>query len=1082
MSRTRGGRRPRWLFYFAVGSSWLFGAEIVVLTAAKRSLPGRAPVIAGWAFVAVSAIFLVAVARLELTSRRQTTSLINQLNEALTSITALTEASLSALSLDRLLDRFLERLKVVLHTEVTAILVFGDDHSDLRALACETPKAIRPDVVQLAIEDGGIVARVVASAAPRATTDPRELDRFATAIGERLSSAAACPILVEGRLIGVCVAASASRIEFDTRELHLLQLVADRAGLGIERTRLDESERRSRLDAERAHRHALVLAATSAALSTARDDYRSNFAAIGEVAVPAFCDWCVVDLLDEGDLLRLRTDDASENLTSSRVAPDIGAVLVSAVRRALESGETQFVLAEGSGNSTNADAIAGAQAEPGHYIVVSIQTTRGPLGAITFGFRGDELAASCVATAEDIARRAATAADRVSLYLEAREMAWRSDRVAIQLQRLLGASLAIATLRSEPEVISAIASWALRISGAERAVVSVDLDGGPVRAVAATGAEVVVGSPGAASPEFDLPEELLAPRKPGRHEGWLATPIVGLAGRSIGTVATWRGDELAFVKEDETLLILLAQMTSTALAGAALYRTLYDSEARWRTLVESAPVGIIEVDLAGKGQWANPAAVAIFGEPAENEAPAYLQALSGRNVEYLVPLWLQAADGATIHDRELLEVRVGGETKDLLVSVSRLASDDGSVHGLLTLAADITDRRRLQERLRQAQQMEAVGQLAGSVAHDFNNLLTLIAGYAELLRAQPGLGSRELELAESVQTVTDRAALLTGRLLTISRRDHPRPIVIAPARAIASIMEVLGRILGENIELDCALSDDAGYMRVDPGHLDQLVLNLAVNARDAMPDGGCVQIGITSVPVDIESAALLEVPPGTYIRLAVSDDGVGMDPETLARCFDPFFTTKAPQKGTGLGLAAVRAVVTECDGAIEVSSEIGAGTTFEVYFPAVDAPVVSRAMSVEAAGGETVLVVEDDEDVRHLMVRVLEKAGFRVLSADGGLAALEVSRRWGEGVDLLVSDVSMPGMDGPNLAASLENERPGIPVLFVSSDASGITQDLLSDSRGFLAKPFRPSQLIREVRALLDARAAPGVGQKAATT
>jgi PAS domain S-box-containing protein len=388
---------------------------------------------------------------------------------------------------------------------------------------------------------------------------------------------------------------------------------------------------------------------------------------------------------------------------------------------------------------------------------------------------------------------------------------------------------------------------------------------------------------------------------------------------------------------------------------------------------------------------------------------------------------------------------------------------------------DVTERKTLESQLLQAQKMEAVGRLAGGVAHDFNNVLTAIAGYAELLREDLSADDARRADVEEILRASERAAELTHQLLAFSRRQVLAPRVLDLNAVVGDLDKMLRRLIREDIELRTALAPELGAVRADPGQLEQVILNLVVNARDAMPNGGKLTIETANAELD-ESYALDHptVVAGPHVMLAVSDTGVGMDATTQARIFEPFFTTKERGKGTGLGLATVYGIVQQSGGHIWLYSEPGRGATFKIYLPRVDQAPEHLAPAPGAheapRGTETVLLVEDDETVRTLTRKRLEALGYTVLSVSAGADALNLAASHVGPIHLLVTDVVLPGMSGRELAARLESARPGLKVLYTSgyTDEAVVHHGVLDPGIAFLQKPFMSGTLARKVRDALE--------------
>ncbi len=390
------------------------------------------------------------------------------------------------------------------------------------------------------------------------------------------------------------------------------------------------------------------------------------------------------------------------------------------------------------------------------------------------------------------------------------------------------------------------------------------------------------------------------------------------------------------------------------------------------------------------------------------------------------------------------------------------------------MALDVSDRKKLEAQLRQAQKMEAVGRLAGGIAHDFNNLLMVIQGYAELLidRSKPGDAFRRN--AEQIQEASQRAASLTRQLLAFSRKQMLAPSVLNIESVVADMEKILRRLIGEDIELVTVNSPDLWRIKADRSQIEQVILNLAVNARDAMPRGGKLTIETANVEFDKSQARLpVVLTPGHYVMLAVTDNGCGMDSETQAHIFEPFFTTKEKGKGTGLGLATVYGIVKQSGGYIWVYSEPGQGTTFKVYLPRVEEGLSPQEVRNESQniprGTETILLVEDEQGVRDLAREYLEICGYKTLVAENGAAAVKVAAEHQGGIDLMMTDVVMPGLSGSELTKSIQAVRPGIHIMYMSgyTDQAIVHHGILGPDIVLLQKPFTLSALANKLREAL---------------
>ena len=388
------------------------------------------------------------------------------------------------------------------------------------------------------------------------------------------------------------------------------------------------------------------------------------------------------------------------------------------------------------------------------------------------------------------------------------------------------------------------------------------------------------------------------------------------------------------------------------------------------------------------------------------------------------------------------------------------------------------ERNRTDRAFRQAQRLEAVGRLASGVAHDFNNMLTAITGYGEIVKATLADDDIRKSDVEEILKSANRAAGLTRQLLAFSRQQVLQPRMLMLNEIVSGMGKMLERLIGSDVRVITSLEPDLGLVKADPGQLEQVILNLCVNARDAMPDGGTLTIETANVELDGQVTAELSMEsPGSYVMLAVTDTGIGMDPETRARIFEPFFTTKLPEHGTGLGLATVYGIVKQSGGEIWVYSELGRGTTFKIFLPRVPelAPEhLENGVRKPASppGSETILFAEDEAAIQRVGKRILERAGYTVLAAANGEEALKIARAHTGRIDLLVTDMMMPSMNGLQLAERLREVRPGIPTLFLSgyTDSTVVRQGPLDPTEHFLQKPFATETLVGKVREVLDAR------------
>jgi two-component system, cell cycle sensor histidine kinase and response regulator CckA len=504
---------------------------------------------------------------------------------------------------------------------------------------------------------------------------------------------------------------------------------------------------------------------------------------------------------------------------------------------------------------------------------------------------------------------------------------------------------------------------------------------------------------------------------------------------------------------------------------------LRQSEERYRLLFERNLAGVYRATAAGRLLECNRAFAQMLGYSSPAEAMAQPSAAFHASEDGHGVFLQRLRREGSLANHEYQAPRRDGSPVWLIGNFSLIEAEGGD-EVLLGTIFDMTERRRLEEQLLQAQKMEAVGRLAGGIAHDFNNLLTAVSGYTELLLSRLDESDPGREHALEIRHAGQRAAALTQQLLAFSRRQVLEPRVLDLNTVISDMEKMLRRVIGEDIELTASLDQELWRTRADPSQIEQAILNLVVNARDAMPRGGRLTIETGNAELDERyTDRYASFRPGPHVMLAVSDTGVGMSPELQARLFEPFFTTKELGKGTGLGLSTTYGIVKQSGGSIWVYSEPGQGTTFKIYLPRCEDPLDRREQPPPApgppSGTERVLLVEDEPEVRRLVERLLRMNGYTVVAAPGPAEALAAVRDGEEPVDVLVTDVVMPGMNGRELARALASRLPGLRVLYMSgyTDAAIAQQGILEPGTAFLSKPFTPDGLARKLRDVLDATA-----------
>ncbi len=509
-------------------------------------------------------------------------------------------------------------------------------------------------------------------------------------------------------------------------------------------------------------------------------------------------------------------------------------------------------------------------------------------------------------------------------------------------------------------------------------------------------------------------------------------------------------------------------------------KALRHSEARYRSLFERNQAGVFRSTPEGRFLDCNEAFAELFGYTREEllKLPASVLYPGGKEErDVRVASFLKTRQ---MKDMEICYLRKDGNPVWVIQNVVAVKDEDGSDVSEGTMV-DISERRNLEEKLRQSQKMEAIGRLAGGIAHDFNNLLTVIEGYSRMLLDHLQNDREAQGQIKRIEDAAERAASLTQQLLAFSRKQVLQPKVINLNSLVENLGSLLQRLIGEHIDLQTTTAPNLGQVKADGVQIEQVIMNLVVNARDAMPEGGRLTLETGNVDLDKSYAADHPgVSPGPYVMLAVSDTGAGMTPETQARVFEPFFTTKELGRGTGLGLSMVYGIVKQSGGHIWIYSEVGHGTTFKVYLPrteeAAESPSVRQPVASTIRGCETILLVEDDQALRDLVQSILASCGYSVVAPKDSQEAQIICEQRAPSLHLLLTDVVMPGISGRALAQTILSRNPAAKVLFMSgyTENAIIHHGVLDTGTHFLQKPFTPSILAAKVREVLDHRNTPG--------
>ena len=1108
-----------------LGASMLLAAGLCYLIEVQA--PGR-PVLL--VLVAVVVVGLGALADAAVVTGRQAADrrLRAELREAsstIQSIEALGDPRLVSEEVDGLLATVLDRTMGAVGADLVALLLADQDASELRVRACAGETHLAPIGATAPLGEGAL-GMAVSQAGPLVVLDVAARDAPALPEWQRGVSSLAVTPLVHGATRGVLEAASLRGRRFGAADLGLLQVAADHLAALVERERLVGVATRGRLGARHANLHLRVLARAGTVLGKALEDYGSALDALADVVVPDFADWFGIDVMEDagsGRVRRVVTRSRPETLGHELPRP--GHPHPKGEELALEAMTRRraqvLVPTARFGAGATLDAVVHTPQTLGEcpgvtsMLVVPLEVRGAPISCLTFvtgpgrrGYRPSDLE-----MATELAERAAVAIERVLTWRRAQRAERTARRYAGRLRRLVDAALVVNARRSEPEVLQLLVEHAQRALGADVAVVSGlpgggplverawpsdraahladDLDddlsgvllgacdlvvrsGGTVRSPGSRGdggPRDASGAGGAAAGHAAVPEQ----------RGWIAAPLTDATDgvRRVVVVAGRRGTR--YSAEDESVLTLLAQMASVALRNVTLYAGILREEQRLQALVDAAPLAIAELDPTGEARWWNQAATELFGWH-DGSTPRRIPVQGGSEL-VLAGVLESASRGKPVSGVAMPVVGADGTPLELSISSSPLGSPDAA-GGLLVVAEDVTERQRIFEEFHRAERLNAMSRMAGALAHDFNNLLTVILGCSDVLVRRLGEDEELGPDVAAIQRAGTRAASLTGQLLRIGGQQHAvEPELVAIDEAIAGMQPMLAGVLGKDVRLEITAGAGQAGVLIDRSELERFVLNLAINARDAMPSGGTFTV---------QTRAGLRGPGGAeLVELSFVDTGTGMDEDTAAHCFEPFFTTKGRARGTGLGLAAVHAMVTQAGGDVRLETSPGEGTRFTITLPVAEAEAASP-LEPELAGGagapprrvgtgraQTLLVVDDEPDVLRLEMRELRSAGYDVLGATDASEALQLLASHAGTIDLVVTDVVMPGMNGIELAAAIRRRHREVAILFVSGhlDENAAAQGSLPEQADLLMKPFGPEELTRRVGESLDAARRAGLLQ-----
>jgi PAS domain S-box-containing protein len=950
-----------------------------------------------WAVVslATSAALLSFLLVREIIQRRRSERAFMRAEKALQPVVHSAEDALQEIQLSEVLDELVDRTATSLRTKWVAVLLSAEGSNELRV---EAATEAAPRVLGTVVESEDV-------------TGPSERGRHLV------------PLALEGGRTGILELGSPENRSFSRDDFALMGLVADRMAGEIDRARLADAERRSRLASQQARAHVSLIADVSIVLARVIEDVRPTMRGVAETLVDQFADVCIIHLAgSDGHIARVAsTIRPSPGGGVETLSPDLRGTR-DALQRVMANSRSELTYV------TPSDELHGVDDELGHslqergmcsWVIAPIRVRGLPMGTIVTatgaGRRGYRPSDQRVV--EEIANRSAIAVERALLYSETRQAAVAAERRAEQLARLIEAAISLNPSSSPSDLLVTLVDQAALVLQAPRAHAWLD------------------GDDGFEAESGDRPER--AERA--------GSPLVDAEGQEIGYLSVTRAENEHFTQGDDAMLTLLARLASSAVQNARLYDDVRVREQRLQALFEASPLAILELDVRGVVRDANLAARAMFATDG-----AGIELTEGLR-ECLRRMTVKALAGDVAED----EISDEGENGpvELWVSTAPLRGHDALPTGVLAVVSDTTERKRLEEQLTDAHRYEAIARLAGGVAHDFNNLLTIILGYSDLLLQTMPADSFERGDVSAIHQAGQHAAVITNQLLTLSRNQVVQPIVVPIQQTCESLVPMLERLAGEQVGIEMSCQTDAS-IRIDAGQLEQVLFNLVLNSRDAMPEGGVIRIHTVDSGSGDHAA----------IGIVVTDTGVGMDAETLARCREPFFTTKG-RRGIGLGLGTVSTIVDRSGGRLVITSEPGSGTAISAFFPVAHVtPAAEPAAPLSHRA--RVLLVDDDVAVRGFAFKALKDAGYDVTSAEDAEEALRVAST-NDGYDLIVSDVVLPGMNGLDLVRKFGEEWPATARLLMTGFAGTDTKGTDLEEVQVLKKPFGVDELARAADAAL---------------